>query len=156
MKSQTALFAAGLIVVVIVACGGDDGVATWTQEGSSMDPTVSHGEQVRIREYGSNVPERGDIVLYISLFQRSDTPERNFLKRVVGLPGETVEVRGQEVLIDGELLDEPYVHDPPRYTLALMTIPAGHYFLLPDKRNSNFEPALEPIPSENIVGYVVE
>lgn len=156
MNLGTAVLAAGLMAGVMVACGGDGGVSTWTQEGSSMEPTVSHGDEVNIKKYGSDAPERGDIVLYRSLMQPNDAPERNFLKRVVGLPGETIEVRDQEVLIDDQLLDEPYVIEPPRYHMELTTIPAGHYFVLPDSRNRNSEPALEPILSERIVGYVVD
>ena len=156
MRLRTILLVVGLFAVVMVACGGDGDVSTWTQAGSSMEPTLSHDEEVSIKEYGSDVPERGDIVLYKLLGLPTDRPEFRFLKRVVGLPGETIEVRDQQVLIDGELLDEPYILEPPHYHLAPTTIPAGFYFVLPDNRNSNSSPTLEPISSESISGYVVD
>ena len=155
MNFRTAILAAGLVAAVIVACGGDGGVSTWTQEGSSMEPSVSHGDEVSIKKYGGEGPERGDIVLFVQPAQGS-APERNYLKRVVGMPGETIEVRELEVLIDGEPLDEPYVLDPPRYTLDLMTIPARHYLVLGDNRNSTVDFTRGPIASEIIIGYVVD
>ena len=58
-----------------------------------------------------------------------------YIKRVIGLPGETVEVRDGLVFINGEPLDEPYIAEPPRYTYGPVTIPEGQYFVLGDNRN---------------------
>jgi signal peptidase I len=79
--------------------------------------------------------ERGDLVV----FRHPIEPERDFIKRVIGLPGETVEMRGGFVYVDGDRLDEPYVNPLYRATdaFAARRIPEGEYFLLGDHRNDS-------------------
>jgi signal peptidase I len=91
---------------------------------------------------------RGDVVV----FKYPEDPERDFIKRVIGLPGETLEVRRKVVYIDGQPLDEPYVHylQPPsspmaheftsydvREAFGPVTVPAGHYFVMGDNRDNS-------------------
>ena len=88
---------------------------------------------------------RGDI----AVFKYPEEPERDFIKRVIGLPGETIELRKKRVYIDGTLLDEPYVRYlvPPdedeaadfdlRVRYGPATVPAGHYFMMGDNRDNS-------------------
>jgi signal peptidase I len=93
---------------------------------------------------------RGDIIV----FKFPEDPERDFIKRVIGLPGETLELRNKKVYIDGTLLDEPYVNFlfPPedsapgdadftdvdvRRKYGPVTVPAGHYFMMGDNRDNS-------------------
>jgi signal peptidase I len=90
---------------------------------------------------------RGDVVV----FKYPEEPEREFIKRVVGLPGETLELRKKRVYINGQRLDEPYVHFlvPPsshaqeiaasdvREQYGPVTVPAGHYFVMGDNRDNS-------------------
>lgn len=90
---------------------------------------------------------RGDVVV----FKYPEDPERDFIKRIVGLPGETLEVRNKVVHIDGRPLQEPYVHflQPAgrgahevtsydvRENYGPVTIPAGHYFAMGDNRDNS-------------------
>jgi signal peptidase I len=89
---------------------------------------------------------RGDVVV----FKYPDEPERDFIKRVIGLPGETLEVRNKKVYIDGTPLDEPYVHfifppdengsdftDPSRPSYGPVTVPADSYFMMGDNRDNS-------------------
>jgi len=90
---------------------------------------------------------RGDIIV----FKYPEEPERDFIKRVIGLPGETLELRQKRVYINGTLLDEPYVHYlvPPdeensgggefdvRVQYGPVTVPAGHYFMMGDNRDNS-------------------
>jgi signal peptidase I len=91
---------------------------------------------------------RGDIVV----FKYPEDPERDFIKRVIGLPGETIELKNKKVHIDGKPLDEPYVHflfpagDPGdsgstdfdvRRNYGLVSVPAGHYFMMGDNRDNS-------------------
>jgi signal peptidase I len=92
---------------------------------------------------------RGDVVV----FKYPEDPERDFIKRVIGLPGETLEVRDKRVYINGNRLDEPYVHylEPPssagqynevtsydlRERYGPVTIPAGRYFMMGDNRDNS-------------------
>ncbi|MFB3853344.1 MAG: signal peptidase I [Vicinamibacterales bacterium] len=93
--------------------------------------------------------QRGDVVV----FKYPEEPERDFIKRVIGLPGETLEVREKRVYIDGKRLEEPYVHylEPPstpspgtettsfdlRERYGPVTVPAGHYFMMGDNRDNS-------------------
>ena len=91
---------------------------------------------------------RGDILV----FKYPEEPERDFIKRVIGLPGETVELRNKTVYIDGAPLDEPYVrylvppredpaeHDDTfdlRFTFGPVTVPEGQYFMMGDNRDNS-------------------
>ena len=89
---------------------------------------------------------RGDILV----FKYPEDPERDFIKRVIGLPGETVELRAKKVYIDGKPIDEPYVRylfpPPPegsttdfdlRNTYGPATVPADHYFMMGDNRDNS-------------------
>ncbi len=91
---------------------------------------------------------RGDIIV----FKYPEDPERDFIKRVIGLPGETLEVRNKKVHINGQPLDEPYVHfifppdesgtggdfsDPSRPSYGPVTVPADSYFMMGDNRDNS-------------------
>ena len=93
---------------------------------------------------------RGDIVV----FKYPEEPERDFIKRVIGLPGETIELRNKKVFINNQALDEPYVHFlfPPgeneagdteltdfdvRRRYGPVTVPEGHYFMMGDNRDNS-------------------
>ena len=89
---------------------------------------------------------RGDIIV----FKYPEDPERDFIKRVIGLPGETVELRNKKVHINGKPLDEPYVQylftpsddEGPfdydvRMTYGPVTVPADHYFMMGDNRDNS-------------------
>ncbi|OGO53293.1 MAG: signal peptidase I [Chloroflexi bacterium RBG_16_68_14] len=98
-------------------------------------------------------PRRGDIVVFESPNEGPGQPERDFIKRIVGLPGETVEVRDCTVFINGRPLDEPYIVDPPRYDYGPATVPAGQFFVLGDNRNNSSDShSWGPVPKENIIG----
>jgi signal peptidase I len=88
---------------------------------------------------------RGDVIV----FKFPEDPERDFIKRVIGLPGETVELRKKRVYIDTTMLDEPYVRylSPPdqdggsafdvREQYGPVTVPDGHYFMMGDNRDNS-------------------
>ena len=109
---------------------------------------------------------RGDVVV----FKFPQEPDRDFIKRVIGLPGETLEVRNKKVYINGTPLDEPYVHFlvPPggegqevapsdvRETYGPVTVPTDQYFVMGDNRaNSLDSRAFGPVPAERLIGRVV-
>jgi signal peptidase I len=89
---------------------------------------------------------RGDVVV----FKYPDEPDRDFIKRVIGLPGETIEMKAKKIYINGTPLDEPYVHflEPVgeaqeiishdlRETYSATTIPQGFYFVMGDNRDNS-------------------
>ena len=91
---------------------------------------------------------RGDIVV----FKFPDDPERDFVKRVIGLPGETVEMRNKKVYINGTAIDEPYVHfmyppgeQPKQVNYGPVVVPADSYFMMGDNRDNSGQPLLEQL-----------
>ncbi|MCH7580741.1 MAG: signal peptidase I [Chloroflexi bacterium] len=98
-------------------------------------------------------PKRGDVIVFRSPTVPEDAPERDFIKRIIGLPGETIEVHDCTVFIDGLPLDEPYIKEKPRYTFGPETIPPDHYFVLGDNRNNSSDShSWGPLPKENLIG----
>ena len=103
-------------------------------EGTSMAPLISDQERIFINKfvYRFEPIERGDVVVFWYPLDRT----KSFIKRVVGLPGDEVEIRRGRVFINGNQLEEPYV--PPRYAdvsgYGPVRIPAGQYFVMGDHR----------------------
>lgn len=102
-------------------------------DGSSMEPNLHDGEYVIVNRvvYRLQAPQRGDVVV----FQREG--KREFIKRIIGLPGETVEVKGSRVLVNGVALTEPYIAQPNAYSMEPRKIGPNEYFVLGDNRNNS-------------------
>jgi signal peptidase I len=104
-------------------------------------------------------PKRGDVVVFRFPLDTS----RDFIKRVIGVPGDTVEVRDGTVFINGNPLQEDYVQATANYTYGPKTVPEGHYFVLGDNRRNSFDShawgsncsaqqQCDFVPEENIIG----
>lgn len=105
-------------------------------DGSSMEPNLHNQERafmnVAIYKY-FGAPQLGDIVVLIPPVE----PNKMYVKRIMGRPGDTVEVKNQTVYVDGTPLKEPYIKNPPQYTMPKVTVPANEYFVLGDNRNNS-------------------
>jgi signal peptidase I len=104
---------------------------------ASMENTIMVDDKVityRLAYLFSN-PDRGDIVV----FQAPDTPEEDYIKRVIGLPGETVEVIDGVVYIDGEPLEEDYLKESMEGSSGPFEVPDGCYFMMGDNRNISWD-----------------
>ena len=124
-------------------------------EGTSMEPRLEPQDRIFVNKfvyYFSGVA-RADIVVF--WYPKDKT--KSFIKRVIGLPGETVEVRSGVVYLNGEKLAEPYLageFDNDSYPLQI--VPAEHYFVLGDHRNSsNDSRDWGFVPEQNIFGEAV-
>jgi signal peptidase I len=133
-------------------------LAHFVVDGTSMATTLDTGDRVFVNKlsYRLHDPNRGDVVV---LHQISGSSERDLIKRVIGLPGEVVQVVSCEVRIDGRLLLEPYL-DPSVVTPGSCggdteptLVPPEHVFVMGDNRaGSQDSRALGPIPEDELVG----
>jgi signal peptidase I len=105
-------------------------------QGSSMEPTLHSGQFVITDKisYLLGEPERGDIIVFIAPHSARSAREDDYIKRVIGLPGETVTVANGQVFIDGVPLTEPYIAEAPLYSRT-WTVGPNEYFVLGDNRN---------------------
>lgn len=108
-------------------------------EGESMFPTLHNGEYILVDKisYMFHSPQRGDIVIFRAV--PALQPDKDFIKRIVALPGESVAVHGGSVYINGRALREPYIKEPPDYTFQAQTVPKDSYFVLGDHRNDSYD-----------------
>jgi len=146
------IFFAALTAVVIVVFV----VQPVKVEGTSMLPQLVDQERIFVNKfvYHFSTISRGEIVVF--WYPRDTT--KSFIKRVIGVPGDTIEVRGGSVYINGERLEESYVL--PEFldltSYGRVTVPADHYYVLGDHRNSsNDSRNWGPVPARNIFGKAV-
>ncbi|MSP12426.1 MAG: signal peptidase I [Chloroflexi bacterium] len=120
-------------------------------EGFSMEPTLNAGQYLIVNKliYRLHPPERGDIIV----FEYPRAPDRDFIKRVIGLPGDQVQVTGRHVLINGTPLLEPYIKDAPNYEFPPTIVPPTEYFVMGDNRNNSSDShSWGMLPTPNIIG----
>ena len=119
---------------------------------TSMTPTIVEGQHIFINKiaYLLNTPCRGDIIVFNPTHRNSEIP---LIKRVIGLPGETISVKNGIVYIDNSPLDEPYLIEVPKYGLIDIIVPENHYFVLGDNRNSSYDSHCGwTVDGESIIG----
>ena len=145
------LIAIGLALVIIVFLYQPVKV-----EGTSMAPLLSDQERIFINKfvYRFEPIQRGDVVVFWYPLDHS----KSFIKRVVGLPGETVQIRQGAVYVDGKVVPEPYV--PPQYEdpsdFAPKLVPPDSYFVMGDHRiSSNDSRVFGAVASRYIYGRAV-
>ena len=127
-------------------------------EGTSMMPALTDQERIFINKFVYKFHmgdiERGDMVV----FWYPNDPTKSYIKRVIGLPGDRIEIDHGTVIIDGKPLAETYVPEEYRDTVSLLgeTVPEGQYFVLGDHRSSsNDSRSWGMVPRHDIYGKAV-
>jgi len=160
-------------------------VQNFRVEGSSMQPSLNNNEYLLVNKaiyyrfdmdkinqfipfipgdgddeerHLFRAPRRGDVIV----FKYPLDPSRDFIKRVIGVPGDTVEVRDGTVFINNAALREDYILTTPNYTYGPKTVPEAQYFVLGDNRRNSFDShqwgnscpnqVCDFVPEENIIG----
>ncbi|MBI2120912.1 MAG: signal peptidase I [Parcubacteria group bacterium] len=128
-------------------------------KGESMDPTFADGQYLIVDEltYRTHEPERGDVIV----FKYPKDPSKYFIKRVIGLPNETIKIDSGKITIFGEqypgghLLNEEYIKNVSFDTLT-EKLGSGEYFAMGDNRTNSLDSRVwGPLPKEDIVGRVL-
>jgi signal peptidase I len=140
---------------------------------SSMEPTLLVGDHILVNKfiYGVRIPftdtrwpriespSRGDVIVFIYPVDRS----KDFIKRVVGVEGDTIEIRDKRVFVNGNPVEEPYAHhfanaiepigQSPRDNLPPVTVPPGHFFAMGDNRDFSHDSRFWGyVPVEDVKG----
>ncbi|MCT7983830.1 signal peptidase I [Laspinema sp. A4] len=125
----------------------------------SMLPTLEINDRLIVDKlsYRFTNPDRGDIVVF---YPTKTLQEQNFkdafIKRVIGLPGETVEVRGERVYINNIPIKERYIEEGPNYQYGPETVPDDQYLVLGDNRNNSYDSHYWGfVPRDKIIGRAV-
>jgi signal peptidase I len=124
--------------------------ARFQVQGSCMEPTLHDGQYLVVGKllYWVHPPERGDVII----LHPPNNPTQDYIKRIVGLPGEQIEIRDGKVWVDGILLEESYVATSPTYS-GSWDLEEGKYLVLGDNRNNASDShSWGVLPQENIVG----
>ena len=166
-----------LILALLVLALLQVTVRNFRVEGSSMAPTLESGQFLVVDqasfftfdrerlaravpfwtveqsrpEYAFDPPQRGEIIV----FHSPPDPEKDFVKRVLGVPGETVEVHQGTVYVNGKAIPEPYLRRRDHSSAPAVTLGEGQYYVIGDnRRNSNDSRVWGPVAEEDIVGRV--
>jgi signal peptidase I len=132
------------LIIVVFILFGVFAVQPVVVEGTSMLPQLNDGERLlvnklvyyKIQSVSWGHLERGDIVV----FWFPKEPDKSYVKRIIGLPGETVEVRNGKVIIDGQELNEDYLdteHNESRPSFAPKRVEEHYYFVMGDNRDNS-------------------
>ena len=163
-----------VILALLIFLGLQFSMGNYKVEGSSMVPTLEEGEYVIVNKlvylrfdardivgllpfveskdeslYPFHAPDRGEVII----FQFPPNPDRDFVKRVIGLPGERVEIQRGQVLVNGIALNEPYITRRNTDSMMETLVPPKAYFVLGDNRGASHDSRnWGPVPVENIIG----
>ncbi len=155
-----------LLIAAIIFLGLQISIKSFEVFNISMLPTFREGDLIIVNKLGyafGNQPRQGDQIVF---YAPGNDPKPTFdpffsqhpscfIKRVIAVPGDAVEIRDRAVFVNGIKLVEPYIRDAPNYFMPERDVPEGQYFVLGDNRNhSNDSHTGWLVPDEDIIGKV--
>lgn len=139
------------LILISAACAVAIPVQPIKVQGTAMLPALSEGDRIVVERNPQKL-ERGDIVVF--LFPQDQT--KSYIKRIIGLPYEVIEIDEGKVLVNGKPLDEPYVDARLNLTgrsASPFTVPADNYYVLGDNRDNSSDSRLwGPVKKDLIYG----
>jgi signal peptidase I len=174
VKSTIREYAEALVVALLLALA----IRTFVVQAfkipsGSMLPTLQIGDHILVNKFiygprlevpltqwsfgqlpGLREPRPGDIVVFVYPKER----DKDFIKRIVAVGGQTIEVRGTRVLVNGSVVDDPNAHYAKRDhgDYGPFTVPAGHVFVMGDNRDESYDSRFwGPVPVEDIKGLAL-
>jgi len=138
-------------VAVLLFVGFSYFVTRVAVNGPSMHPTLKDGESLLVWKTHGRIPPHGSIVVAENI----DEGSRDLVKRLIGLPGDTISTVEDQVFVNGHLLDEPYAHGARSATTETWKVPSDSVFLMGDNRTASIDSRdWGFLPSDNLVGVV--
>ncbi|ULO05570.1 signal peptidase I [Paenibacillus sp. 19GGS1-52] len=123
----------------------------------SMIPTIQINDRLIVEKMlWMTTLEHGDIVVFNPPVAGDEN--KRYVKRLIGLPGDTIEIKDGNLYRNDEVIDEPYLQEKMNYTFGPITVPADHYFFLGDNRNISYDAHLWDTPfvdKDKLIGKVV-
>ena len=147
MRFRGKFMLAVLLLGVIVGLVLKFVAAPFLVVGESMTPTLQHMDVCLMRKAPSYRPHRGDIIV----FRTADEPPLHFVKRVVGLPGETIAISNGVVQIDGAPLREDYAERNPTWEMPATNIPPDRVFVIGDNRTVMLDETVHGIVATRLI-----
>lgn len=131
-------------------------VEPYLVEGPSMRPTLENHERLFVNKfiYNFRAPERGEVLV----FRYPKDPSRDFIKRAIAIPGDTIEIKEGRVFVNQQLQNETYILSKTRGSYPLATVPEGHVFVMGDNRNNSEDSRFSDVgfvPFEMLKGKAV-
>lgn len=143
-----------ILLIVVIYTLVNLASARFIVDGPSMQPNFETGQFVLVSRvnYLVSEPQRGDVVV----FKYPGNPQEDYIKRVIGTSGDTVEIRDTQVYVNGVQLDEPYINEPclpSRCPDNVWELGADEFFVMGDNRNhSSDSRAFGPVKRDLIIG----
>ena len=141
-----------LVLTILIFVAIRFSVQTFRVEGPSMQPGLHDNEYVLVNKlaYLFHGPSRGDVIV----FHYPKDPTQDFIKRVIGLPGDTISWNTTQVMVNGVTLKEPYLSAPSNLSnQPPFTLPPNQYFVMGDNRpQSSDSRSWGPVPKDYIIG----
>lgn len=148
VKSEIREYLEALVIAVVLALFIITFIAqSFLVQGSSMVPTLHDGERLLVDKltWRFRQPRRGEIVV----FKYPSDPSRKFIKRIIGIPGDTILLKEGKVYVNGKLLEESYVNGPTFGAFyrdwGPIEVKEGHYFVLGDNRTNSDDSRYEDV-----------
>lgn len=151
-RIQTAIITALKILFLLIIIFGilrSFVFATSQISGNSMDPTLKNGQYIYINKlaYAFDNPKRGDIIII-------NRPDKRYIKRIIGLPNETIEIKDDQLYINKEPYTQPFLTNQRIPNVSSIVIPENSYYVLGDNRKYSKDSSngLGFVKQENIIG----
>jgi signal peptidase I len=122
-----------VLIAVVIFLGLQFTIGAFEVYGTSMVPNILPSDYIMADKvtYHFRNPQRGEVIILNSPQQS----QKDLIKRVIGLPGDTIEIKNNTLYINGIAINEPYIKEPIKYTYGKQVVPADSYFVLGDNRN---------------------